>query len=94
MTVKDLQDWPGNFSVIGTGRGVTVPTHASQVTISDIRFALNDSVSFKGIFDGNKECLCRLAVPDRKTASEMAMVLREHKGENLLSLADVELPAL
>ena len=93
MRVRDLEDWPGTFSV-NTSHGDTVPTHASQITIGATRFAMDDSVSFMGTFEGNKECLCRLAVPNRKTSNGMAIVLCKYKGKTLLSIADVEVPKL
>ena len=62
MKVRDIDDWPGTFSI---NEGGGVPIHASQITIGDVRLALPKSVSFLGKFDGSKLCLCCIVVPDQ-----------------------------
>ena len=70
-----------------------VPTQPDQVTIGELLSALETGVKFTGIFGGDKVCVCHLAVPDLRTASKMAEILFERRGENLLAIADIELPA-
>lgn len=93
MQLKDLNDWPpSTFSIVGSGCGDRVPTHAEQVTIGDLEMVRDKSVSFHGKYDGDKECLATIHVANRETAEMVEAVLRESKGKNLLSIGDNELP--
>lgn len=94
MRMRDLDGWPpSTFSVTGSGRGDTVPVYAQQVTIGVVQFVQDNSVTFKGKFDSDKDCTCTIFVPNRTMASKVAVILSKHFGVNLLSIGDVELPA-
>lgn len=93
MRVRELSDWPpSTFGVVGSERGTTVPTHAQQITIGDIEIVQDKSVSFKGKFDGDRDCRATIHVPNREAAEKMAAILKNHKGENLLSIGEMEIP--
>jgi hypothetical protein len=90
--VQDLPDWPpSNFAAFGAARGHRNPTHAGQVTIKDILRVTNDHVNFSCAFEGG-EWTCDFYVPDRKTADQVAAILKKHIGENLLSIREEILP--
>jgi len=91
MKVRDLSEWPpSNFGTKGIGG--TIPTHAQQVTIGDVLNILDDNVFFSCRY-GNQTVTCTFFVPDAITARKIAAILKEHKGENLLSIAQVDIPA-
>jgi hypothetical protein len=91
MKVKELSEWPpSNFG--SKGIGGTIPTHAQQVTIGDVLNTLADNVFFSCKY-GDQTVTCTFFVPNAITAKKVAAILKEHKGENLLSIAEVEIPA-
>jgi len=91
MKVKDLSGWPpSNFG--SNGIGGTIPTHAQQVTIGDVLNTLEDNVLFICGY-GHQTVTCSFFVPDAITAKKIAAILKEHKGDNLLSIAELEIPA-
>ncbi|HUY81602.1 MAG TPA: hypothetical protein VMU92_07755 [Acidobacteriaceae bacterium] len=92
MKVMDLPDWPPSSFSRAIGPGDTLPTHASQVTIGDIRNILENCVLFDCVY-GNQTVSCSFFMPDRDTAKRVAVLLRAHKGENLLAIRQHEIPA-
>jgi len=93
MRMRDLDDWPpSTFSGTRSGRGDTVPVSSQQVTIGVVQFVQDTSVTFKGTFDSDKDCICTIFVRGRTTANKVAGVLSKHFGSNLISIGDIELP--
>lgn len=91
MKVKDLPGWPpSNFGSKGFGK--SIPTHAQQVTIGEVLNILDDNVYFSCGY-GHEVVSATFFVPDADTAQKVASILKEHKGENLLAIAQVEIPA-
>jgi hypothetical protein len=91
MKVRDLTGWPpSNFG--SKGIGGTIPTHAQQVTIGNVLNTLDNNVFFSCGY-GNQTVTCCFFVSDATIAKKIASILEEHKGENLLSIAHVEIPA-
>ncbi len=91
MKVRELSEWPpSNFAQKGFGG--TIPTHAQQVTIGEVLNVLDDNVFFSCEY-GHETVTCSFFVPDAATAKKIEAILKEHKGENLLAIAEVEIPA-
>ncbi len=88
----DLPEWPPSHFSGSRGRGGTLPTHADQVTIGDVLNVLDNCVRFNCGY-GTDTVACSLFVPDADTARKVGAILREHKGKNLLSIREVEIPA-
>lgn len=92
MKMMDLPEWPPSHFSGSRGRGDTLPTHADQVTIGEIVNVLENCVRFACGYVNNTVA-CSFFVTDPDTAKKVASILREHKGKNLLSIRDVEIPS-
>jgi hypothetical protein len=90
--IGDLRHWPpSNFGGYGPGGGDRNPTHASQVAIKDVLGVTSGHVHFSCVFEGEQRT-CDFYVPDQKTADQVAAVLKNHTGENLLSIREEAIP--
>jgi hypothetical protein len=92
MKMMDLAEWPPSHFSGSRGRGSTLPTHADQVTIGKVQNVLDNCVRFS-CGHGKETVACSFFVPDLDTAKKVASILIEHKGKNLLSLREVEIPS-
>jgi hypothetical protein len=89
MKMREVKGWPpDSFARVGPG---TVPALPSQVTIGDVLKVLMDSVLFSCGY-GDETVRCSFFTRDAKLAEEVAKILTEHEGENLLSISEVEIP--
>lgn len=90
MKVKDLPDWPpSNFGTNVPRR--RKPTHAGQVTIGDVQSIFDDHVSFTCKFQ-DQDHMCDFYVRNIDIAKKIEAILNDHKGENLLSIEQVDIP--
>ena len=90
--IEDLLNWPpSNFGGHGPGGGRRNPTHASQVTIKDVLRVTSGHVHFSCVFEG-EERTCDFYVPDQKASDQVAIILKKHTGENLLSIREEAIP--
>lgn len=92
MKMMDLPEWPPSHFSGSRGRAETLPTHADQVTIGEVVNVLENCVRFSCGY-GNDTVACSFFVPDADMANKVASILRDHKGENLLCVREVEIPS-
>jgi hypothetical protein len=91
MRVKELPGWPpSNFS--GWLRTGGKPIRAEDATIGDVLLTANRYVMFACLFDG-ETVNDTFYLPNFNISLKIAQTLRENRGQTLLSIGDVEIPA-
>ncbi len=92
MKVKDLfPKWP-LADVCGSGSSGPYPTNAHEVTIANVLSVLENNV-FSNFGHGNETVRYGIGVPNGATAEKVAAILKDHAGENLFTIGEIEVPS-
>lgn len=89
--LMDLANWPPAISGMWKSPyGVGSPT-PKQVAIKEVVRVSGKHVDFKCTFE-SVDVDYPFDAPDEKTAEKVATILRNHKGMDLISVGNIEIP--